>query len=493
MLTSETNSALPLDLESDEPTQYMLQLMQTSIKRKMASRTKKFTKFLSILASPIGMVIFLLIACPGLATIFTLFSSFTSNSNFLEDFCRLLLIMTGLLLAFFAFRFFTILLIPMPINSGMLDVRRTDRIILSGLIGNDRWSYINRKLEFELPAKLIRVYLTYILYTLVIFALIGLTYTAPTGKSFIESIRVYIFFAVSVGLFISFTISIFRVTTALKLIVYNLNGSSLTQQSVIILWLSFWTVFGYIARMILFQDYEYLDDSVTYSIHSNLHNYIFGAVFLFLLIYSINKIIKGFKKPITIPTIKTLIQFWVSKKFYFIYIFIGLTFILSIIEKFSVTSVKKISYVLLNFLGHVPISLILVLVAAHLLSIWLNSDYGRNQLKIKHIGIYFTSAILLFTLHFLFKKYNIIDFDEGAWGILERFEIIYYSMPSLIIFADNSVIKLLTLVSNNYYNTFFYQIINNYLEIYIVVCIFPALFARFMENIALQKLPTPKI
>ncbi len=503
MLMSKSATVLtpPLDLEHDEPTQFMLQLMQTSIKRRIESRKKRFTKFFSIIASPFGMVLLLLLACPGLAALFSLKFNYPWNTHLITYYCSIVILLTNLMYIFFGFRFFTLLLIPIPINGSMLDVSRNERLILSSLMGRKRWSFINRQLEIENPVKLIRKYLNYILFTQTAFLIAGLSFGGIlTSFQLTDYIRFSIVCVILTGLLVSLMLSTFRIVIALKLIMHNLNWSALTQQLVIFFWLCWWSVIGLLSKILFlgrdFDNGKYMYIRVT---SNSVYLAIMSLVYFLFMVYSTYKLWNNMKISKIFSKSKLYRFDWSINQFYILILVTPLPFFYHEFMRLSLS--KYISFKDINFSYTLTaICLVSSIIFAFLLSKWLKSNDYIKRSKLIHLVIYLFSTIILSIIFIGLRRYHVIipnsyKSEEINYIInyITRFTSIYVTLPSPWVFIDLSFTQTMNSISSNNSGVSFKVLGESIFQMYIIVSVFPSLFARFIENIALQAPIRPKI
>lgn len=482
------------DFDHDEPTQFMLQIMQTRIERKLNNQSKGFSGIIRFILSPIGSMVCLLVACLGITEVLAILTNTAGYSNF-EEFKQILIIITGFILVLLCIGYFSILLIPIPIKGRILDLFRNDRLLLTGIMSNERWAYITRHFEFEQSAKLIRYYLIYILYSITALGFICLPYSGFNLVEFVSFSSLYLNIIFFVALFISLLISIYRTTLALKWILFNINWSTAIQITVVFSWLIFWFIFGGISKfaysedLALIRKFDSIDNN---NLWFNLFIYI---LYISVAILSISKIwisiIKAKKK-----TIIEILRFnWSINKFYIIFVIVSLFTagfkILKFLQiKYNVLTLFKLSNPLNS-----PIILLLTILLAQLLTNWTHSEYFKKKLNYNHFLLYLVSVIVIPIFLFIqmsdengfFSKENVVG------HFINRFTSIYVSLPSIWVFIDTTYLKLIEEFSSNSRYLSLHTTIDDIIQLYIVVSVFPSLFARFMENIALQKPAIPKI
>lgn len=479
----ETAIVENIDYSKDEPTQFMLQLFETSIKRNIERRKNRFTKVFSTIASPWGMVMFLLFACPGLATVFTLTTiSYSYSGNIFRQFGEilgmLLLVVTGI----FSFRLFTIAVIPVPIKSGLLDINFQERVMLSGIIGADAWRYLTHKLELEYPIKYLKTYLSYIVITLAVFlnAFFLFDYFNRDYHDILENI---VRTTVLTVVILSLLINGMRIVLALKHIVYNLKWSIFAQQLIAFTWIIGWGVIGFIGKFFLTGQDPYWFFGFSHEL-DNLLTVFHTLVVFSIFILSIVVLIKTFKNTSNSIYMSLLSHI---KHFFPLYILtlILLLRIIGIWKHYILVAMGRKPFDLLVLDPYLQFIIVLVAVAYGLRYYLGNKNY-QKVISNKYLGRYMFYSTLLIVLLILMYFFGLhLTRIAGIAAFSLNFLMVVFTMPSLFIIYDKSLLDVLE-------HPFNFQL-HSYVIIWLLAYKFPSIFAQFMEILAFRPPAKPRI
>lgn len=492
MSTLVSTSTPTLDLEHDEPTQFMLQLMQTSIKRRRARQANFFQKQLSFLFSPLGIILLIILLDPCVSIVYAMKNSVVLF-DFLREFRKMLQIITNVFYGIFGLWFFSLLILPLPIKGGMLDLKNSERLFLSGLVGVERWSYINRKLEIEGPLKRLQVYLYYILPLLTALILGSLPFE---NYSKIVNQAKIIHFIIVIGifsvLFVSILKSMFRTATALKLLIYKANWTALTQQLLMLSWVVWWFVMGIFGKIMILPDFGRDVDYIEMTFAQGYKITSIIVIICFAIIISAFKLFVNFKKIKRSDLIESR-DYIKLKIVLYLSILLGFSLLLSeLISKLLFVTRGEDKYIDLGDYLSIFHWITLVLLTL-MISKWLFNSIMQNRLKIINFWIYLSSVILIIAFFFSLSI-NEVKFNEyKVFDFVAKYISIYVTLPSIWIFLDSSFADIVNKIATWDGSYSLKNTIVCLFQLYIVVSILPALFARFMENIALQVPARPKI